>query len=374
MSEFKLPPISPLIGSTLKNLNMVLQGQKIPSRFYFKVILTYFVLLIASLFHWIDKIYFKTKVAKFEFQKPPLFIIGHWRTGTTLVHNLLTLDPDASFVSTYHSVFPNNLKSKWLFKTFMRVFMPKKRPGDDIMLKVNYPQEDEYALSNLTHNSYYHFFYFPSNYKHYYKESVRFESFTEKDMERWKQLYRTMVVKALINKKGQRAILKNPVNTGRIRRLIEIFPDSPFIFMMRNPVIVYLSSKKFFLDLLPKVCLGEFDSDNIGEMILDTYATILRDYIAERKLIPSDKLAEVFFEEFAEDPQTHLKMIYEKFNVGNFDSVKIKISNYIEANKDYTISTYQIDKDELDLVMEKLGFAMKLWKYGMPENVEVVGR
>jgi len=309
MTEFKLPPISPLLGTTLKNLNKVLQGQKIPSRYYLKVVLTYFVLLVASLFHWIDKLYFKGKVARFKFQKAPLFIIGHWRTGTTLVHNLLARAPDAGFVSTYHAVFPNNLRSKWLFKTFMRIFMPKKRPGDNVKLATDYPQEDEYALSNITHASYYHFFYFPSQFHYYYKEYIRFSSFTHEELEQWKKQYKNLVIKAQIESKGKRVILKNPVNTGRTGKLVEIFPDSPFLFIMRNPVIIYLSSKKFFTELLPTVCLEKFNPEMVKEMVLNTCVRLLKDYISDRSQIASDNLVEVIYEEFIKDPLGQLQKI-----------------------------------------------------------------
>ncbi len=313
MPKFTLPPISPLIGTTIPNFFRVLKGRKIPPQQYVKVAFTFLILLVASIFHWVDQLYFKKKAGKFKFKEPPVFIIGHWRSGTTLLHNLLTRDPVAGYVTTYHAVFPNSLKSKWLFETFMKIFMPDRRPGDQVKLSVNFPQEDEYALSNLTHMAFYHFFYFPASYKEYYNYFVRFESLSFKDIEQWKLTYKKMVVKAAINTKGNRMILKNPVNTGRINRLIQIFPEARFIFMIRNPITVYLSSVKFFTQLFPTLNLEVYTRKDISEMVLDIYSKLLHDYLDLKEIIHPERLIEIRYEEFKSKPLTVLSDLYKNY-------------------------------------------------------------
>lgn len=150
MKSFKLPPPSPLSGSTLRLFFRLLGTCRVDRQHYPKVVFTFLLLLVASPFQWIDRLFFARRIDQYRFEESPLFILGHWRSGTTLLHNLLTLDPAAGYVTTYHAVFPNNLKSAWLFGTFMRIFMPRHRPGDQLELAVHLPQEDEYALSNLT--------------------------------------------------------------------------------------------------------------------------------------------------------------------------------------------------------------------------------
>ena len=41
------------------------------------------------------------QLRKMEIVHAPLFIIGHWRTGTTLLHELLTLDQHHTYPTTY---------------------------------------------------------------------------------------------------------------------------------------------------------------------------------------------------------------------------------------------------------------------------------
>jgi hypothetical protein len=372
MSEFKLPPISPLLGSNWSTFFGVLKGNRVHPKRYIKVAITFLLLIVSSAFQWIDRLYFRRKVKKFVFKESPLFIIGHWRSGTTFLHNMLTKDSAAGYTRTYQSVFPNNLKSKWLFKTFMRIFMPDERPGDGMKISADLPQEDEYAMSNITHRSFYHYFYFPSSYRSLYKKYIRFESLSEKEIEDWKRNYKQMVIKALINTNGSRAVLKNPVNTGRMLTLSDIFPESSFIFIVRNPVIVYLSTKKFYGQLFPTLNLEVFTLEDITSLILETYEKLLKDYLSDKKQMNSDRLIEMRYDTLVENPIKEIERVYSKFSLGNFKEVKQAFQEYLTTLSDHREDSYSIDQQELDRVLEHVGFAMKHWNYDMPENLTII--
>jgi hypothetical protein len=286
----------------------------------------------------------------------------------------MTQDPRAAFTTTYQCVFPDNLKSKWLFKTFMRVFMPRERPGDNLEISASWPQEDEYAMSNLTPHSFYHFFYFPSTYRTLYRNYIRFESFTDKELKKWENLYRRLVTKALLNTGGSRAILKNPVNTARMLRLKEIFPKARFIHIIRNPVIVYLSTKKFFTQLFPTLQLEPFSEEDISRMILDIYRNLMQDYLEDKEQLDPGLLIEIKFDELVEKPLEKLEIIYATFNYSHFQELKPVFEDYLASIQGHEIDDYTIEKAELDRVMEHVGFAMEHWNYSLPDNLEIMDR
>ena len=374
MSKFRLPLISPLAGSTWSTLRNVLKGNRIAPKHYVKVALTYIFVIISSSFQWLDNLTLKNKAKRFTFKESPLFIIGHWRSGTTYLHNILTQDPVTGFVTTYQAVFPNNLRSSWIFKTFMSALMPSRRPADNMKISVDLPQEDEYALSNCSRKSYYHFFYFPSRYRSYYRKYVRFESITEDDKERWSLKYRQLIINALLNTHGQRAVLKNPVNTGRMLKLLEIFPDANFVFLMRNPIIVYLSTKNFFFQLFPTLNLEDFAKERIASMILDTYANLLSDYLNDKQQVNQGKIIEIRYEMLVQRPINEIERIYSNFKLKNFHELKSTFQQYLQPKQKHTSKLYSIEKQELDLVLEKLDFAMKHWNYGIPAELEILNR
>ena len=370
-SEFKLPWISPLAGATWSIVRRVLKGKAIAPQDRLKIRITYLFLTINSLFQWFDHFWLRRKIKRYTFNEAPLFIIGHWRSGTTYLHNLMTRDPAAAYTTTYQCVFPQNLKSKWVFKTFMRVFMPRVRPGDNVEISASWPQEDEYAMSNLTHRSFYHFFYFPSTYKTLYRKYIRFETLSLKETEEWKRLYRRMVTKALINIGGDRIILKSPVNTARMLKLLELFPDAHFIHIIRNPVIVYLSTKKFFTQLFPTLQLEPFSEQEIAELILEVYPMIMRDYLEERKKLDPGRLIEIKYEDLIKEPMKHLAHIYHSFNFPGFRELEPVFQEYLSSIDGYRADSYTIDEHELKKVMERVDFAMKEWHYGLPDNLKI---
>ena len=371
MAKFKLPPISPLIGSHPISFVRTLWGRKIEVKYFLKTFLTSIVVLISSLFQWYEKIYFNIKCKRYNLKSDPIFIIGHWRTGTTFLHNLLSQDPQMGYVTTYQTVFPNNLKSKFLFKTIMRSLIPEKRPGDNVRLNVAFPQEEEFALTNINPLNYYQFMYFPADYAEYYDKYIRMNGMSDRVYSGWKKDFERMVKKAMINTGGNVPLLKNPCNTGRVKVMLDMYPKAKFIFILRNPIIVFLSSKKFFTELLPTLWFHTASEADLEEMIFSIYNQMINDYLETKSLIPAGNLIEIKFEEYEKEPLIFLKDLYDQFKIADFERARPVLMEYIESMAGYRKNTYVISRTLLDKIIDRWGFSMDLWDYKVPENIEV---
>lgn len=367
MSDFKIPPISMLLGSTIGNFLRTINSGKIDPVYYHKVFLTSLICLIASPFHLWEK--FKDGKLNSRVESP-LFIIGHWRSGTTFLHNLLCQDPNTGFVTTYQSVFPNNMYSKLLFRPFMKWKMPDKRPSDNIKLHVDYPQEDDFALASML-PSFYRLFYFPDTYKTLFDETVLFKNSHEKEIQIWKDTYNTLIIKARTNTGGKNIILKNPVNTARINKLLEMFPKARFIHIYRNPVMVYLSTKKFFLELFPTLQLQKTTPEQITNMIFDLYAKVMRVYFDQKALIPPDQLIEIRFESFEENPFKFLESIYQQLKIDGWAQAVPHFEQYLKDIGGYNKNTYRISRQELERLKHEWSFAFDELGYNVPDNLEI---
>ncbi|MCB1496736.1 MAG: sulfotransferase, partial [Bauldia sp.] len=81
--------------------------------------------------------------------QPPVFIIGHWRTGTTLLHELLDCDPRFAAPTTFQCMFPESfLMTQRLVRPWIKRLLPATRPFDNMSFGPDRPQEDEFALLN----------------------------------------------------------------------------------------------------------------------------------------------------------------------------------------------------------------------------------
>ena len=82
--------------------------------------------------------------------EPPIFVIGHWRTGTTLLHDLFSVDPNLAYPTTFECFFPHHfLLTEEVLSKVMRGLLPKKRPQDDVPVGFDRPQEEEFAMMIL---------------------------------------------------------------------------------------------------------------------------------------------------------------------------------------------------------------------------------
>jgi len=371
MNEFKIPPISTLAGSTIGNYFKILRLGHIAPKYYFKIFLTTIIVLIATPFHLWESIVFRSKIKKFKFQKPPLFILGHWRSGTTLLHNMLTKDPSAAYITTYQSLFPSNLASKWLFRTFMKMNMPDKRPSDGVELNIDFPQEDEFAFCNLQPNAYYNFFYFPKEYKMFYEKAVYHQGLSKQEIDNWYSSYDQLLKKALIDGKGERIIVKNPVNTARIKQLLKLYPDAKFLYIYRNPITVFHSTRRFFQQLYPTLWLHKVDNPFIDEMIFDVYNRLMNDYLEQKSLIPAENLMELRFEEFEQNPVKEMEKIYNELLKEDFSAVQSYFAKYFKTQKGHQKNNYLVDAEEIDAIRKHWGKYLEMYGYDLPEDVQV---
>jgi omega-hydroxy-beta-dihydromenaquinone-9 sulfotransferase len=371
MNEFKIPPISTLAGATLLNFFKILRKGHIQPKFYFKIFLTGLIILIATPFHWWERIAFRRKLKAFKFEKPPLFILGHWRSGTTLLHNMLSKDPLAGYITTYQSLFPNNMASKWLFMTFMKKNMPHKRPSDGVELNIDFPQEDEFAFSNCQENAYYNFFFFPTQYKEFYSKSVKHEGLSEKEIKHWFTSYDRLLKKAAIDTKGKRLIVKNPVNTARIDKILKLYPDAKFLYIYRNPITVFHSTQRFFQQLYPTLWFHKVDNSFIDNMILDVYTRLMDDYLELKSLIPPENLMELKFEEFEENPVQALEKIYLLLLKEDFTKVQQYFADYFKTQKGHKKNRYLVDASEIEAIQNHWGKHLELYQYELPTEMTI---
>ena len=80
-----------------------------------------------------ERLLYSHRVRQTELREPPLFVLGHWRSGTTLLHELLMLDPRHTCPNTYQCFAPHHfLWTEWFVPPLIRWTLPAKRPMDDV--------------------------------------------------------------------------------------------------------------------------------------------------------------------------------------------------------------------------------------------------
>src|SRR5687768_2134430 len=82
--------------------------------------------------------------------RAPVFILGHWRSGTTLLHELLVRDPRHGYPNTCQCFNPCHfLLTEQLVRRYFQWVLPSRRIMDNMAVGWGRPQEDEFALALL---------------------------------------------------------------------------------------------------------------------------------------------------------------------------------------------------------------------------------
>ena len=184
---------------------------------------------------------FGRKIDRTEIEDDPIFVIGHWRSGTTLLHELLVLDPRHTFPDTYACFAPNHfLVSGWLMKPCLQMLLPSRRPMDNMAAGWDHPQEDEFALCNMGVRSPYLTIAFP-NHPPQDQEYLDLRGVPAAAVDRWKRAL-LWFLKCLTLRNPKRIVLKSPPHTCRIRTLLEMFPKAKFVHIVRDPYVIFPST------------------------------------------------------------------------------------------------------------------------------------
>ncbi|TYA53811.1 sulfotransferase family protein [Formosa maritima] len=369
---FLLPPA---VGYSFHIVLGLVWKNKISLRYYFRLLITIFINIINFPFRTFERLFINPKYKKQDIKNPPIFIVGHWRSGTTHLHNLLCQDQKMGYTTTFQSVFPDTIFNNignFIFEGFAKLLIPGRRAGDNVVLDTKLPQEEEFALGDKTPISFYYFWMFPQKIKEYYKHFIQFKDLDSNQLESWKSDYKLLIKKSLKNTNKNMYLSKNPPNTGRVEMLLEMFPNAKFIHIHRNPVEVFLSTHNFFSKMMPHLQLQTIPRESLDVMVFELYENLMSDYLKQRELIPKGNLVEVSFDCLQESPMDVLNNIYKKLNLSGFERAEINFKTYIESKKSYKKNTHKISKNHLETLKTTCKFVFEEYNYNIPENIEII--
>ncbi|HEX3601576.1 MAG TPA: sulfotransferase [Lacipirellulaceae bacterium] len=304
--------------------------------------------LFSGVFEWF---LFSDRVRQVKLKEPPLFVLGHWRSGTTLLHELLMLDGRHTCPTTYQCLAPHHfLWTSWFIPALTSWFLPKQRPMDDMAAGWNRPQEDEFALVNLGVPSPYLVWAFP-NHGPVYDEYLDLRTLNSSERETWKQKWRGFVQRvALAN--NRRIVLKSPTHTARVRTILEVFPDAKFIHIVRNPLVLYPSTVRLWKSLseVQGFQIPHDDHGWIENSVLDNFVRMYECFEQDRDLIPPGRLVDIRYEELTVDPVGQMRQVYQQLNLGSFSQVEPELMRYAMKSRGYKPNKYQLPADVAERV------------------------
>ncbi len=299
---------------------------------------------------------------------PPVFIVGHWRSGTTHLFNILA-QHDFAYVSPLAAGMPwDSMGLVAALRPLLERMVPRDRMIDDIPVTPRSPQEDEIPLANMSPVSFYHAIYFPKRFAANFERGVFFESCTRAEIRGWAEIFAYFSRKTWLAGGGRPLLVKNPVHTARIPAIREIWPDAKFIHCVRNPYEVFASMRNYYDKLLPALALQPHDALPVDRVVLDGYCRLMDRFIADRPSIPDGNFHEIRYERLSARPMEEVAALYDTLGLDGFAEAEPAFRRYLDGVRDYRRNRYDDPAEDRARVEEAWRRFIEHWGYAPPAS------
>lgn len=294
--------------------------------------------------------------------EPPLFVIGHWRTGTTLLHELLIRDERFGFPDMQDCFNPHHaLLTNHFFKRYCRWMLPDKRPMDNMHFGWERPQEDEFALALLGLPSTYTDFAFPGR-APMSPGALDLSGLSPQELAHWKRVF-LHFLKEVTVRTGKQLVLKSPPHTARVRVLLDVFPKAKFVHIVRDPRVVFPSTMNLWKTLARKHCLHRAEWPNLEEKVLREFRIIYGRLEEARPLVPRGQFHELRYEDLVKNPVGELRKVYDSLQLDGFDAARPRVEEYLRQNAGYETNKYELTAAQRATVESHWGDVIRRYGY-----------
>jgi hypothetical protein len=306
-----------------------------------------------SLMSLVESAIYGRRIAATEITRPPLFVIGHWRSGTTLLHNLLGQDPQFNCPNLYQCVFPNHfLLTEKLITAVTGWLLPESRPMDNVPAGWDVPQEEDIALAILTCLSPYMLCAQPDR-----NDLVRplwdLALLSDEELAAWKSAFLHFLKKVTLKDQRQ-LVLKSPANTLRIPLLKELFPQAKFVYIHRNPFDVFNSTIHMRKAMFRENSLGLPHLTDIDEAAYWVQEFTHKTYERDKRMLGPHELHEVEFERLEQDPLGEMQRVYEGLNLDGWETLQGILEPQVPALRRYKKNEFRYTRAQAEECYQRL--------------------
>ncbi|HEU0273654.1 MAG TPA: sulfotransferase [Candidatus Udaeobacter sp.] len=256
--------------------------------------------------------------------REPLFIIGLPRSGTTLLHTLLAMDPDHRVPLTWEVMTPSppthdNERRRiqraisscncfnWMAPTFRHVHpVGAELPQECVSLMAPTFMSDQFDAM-------------------YYVPSYR-EWFLRQDLQPAYEYHRHFLQHLQVRQKARRWVLKAPTHMFALPTLLAAYPDAIFVQTHRAPLDA-MASVSSLITILRRVFSEAVDPLTVCGDAIDYWGATLDRFLQERDHLAERRICDIYYAEIRRDPLSAVRRIYEHFGWPLYQKVEERMQH-----------------------------------------------
>lgn len=267
----------------------------------------------------------------------PVFVLGHGRSGTTLLHRLLSLDDRFVAPMAHEVLFPHTMLTfGGVARVGLGVVLPRTRPMDGMTYGATSVEEEEIGVGVLAG-------WGPLAGRTFGRfgdwEMVDLDRTSEAVIEAWSDAMGLFLRKLSIRRGGGVPLLKAPLHLARVSLLRRLFPGARFVHIHREPSDL-MRSRLHLFDRLSFLRLRERDMV-LEEFLVEQFGLVSRAFLAAREGLGEGELVEISYEDLVGDPVGVLRGVYGGLSLGGFEGVEGRLKDEARRMASYRRNVHE---------------------------------
>jgi len=304
--------------------------------------------------------------------REPLFIVGLPRSGTTLLHTLLAVDPEHRVPLTWEVMTPSppthdNERRRiqratqrcnclnWLAPTFRHVHaVGAELPQECVGLMAPSFMSDQFDTM-------------------YYVPSYR-AWFFRQDLLPAYEYHRRFLQHLQFHRGARRWILKAPTHMSALPTLLSVYPDALFVQTHRAPLEA-MASVSSLITILRRVFSDAVDPFVVCRDAILYWSQTLDAFLQERDRLPRKRICDLDFLEIRRDPIAAIRHIYQHFGwlLSPKTEQRMRVVLARQPREQYGNHRYDLSQFGFDPAEGARAFAAYCEQFGV-SSTHVVGK
>jgi hypothetical protein len=296
--------------------------------------------------------------------REPVFILGLPRSGTTLLHTLLAVDPEHRVPFTWEVMAPSPPSRdserrriqravescnyfNWLAPTFRYVHpVGAKLPQECVSLMAPTFMSDQFDAM----------YYVPS-YQRW---------FLGHDLRPAYEFHRRFLQHLQVRQSARRWVLKAPTHVFALPALVSVYPDALFIQTHRAPLDA-MASMSSLITILRRVFSDSVDPVTVCREAIDYWSKTLETFLRERDRLAEHRFCDVNYVEMRGDPVAAVRRIYAHFGWSLSEKIEQRMRRVLASQplEEYKLHRYNLSQFGVHEAESAARFAAYCDRFGL---------
>lgn len=255
-----------------------------------------------------------------------LFVMGFWRSGTTLIHELLAAGPHMAAPQTWQCMNPSAFR---LTKPPRHDGSGVQRPMDSMIISLSSPQEDEFALLARGAPSIYRAWIDPRRWEEALP-ALSQDTWLNLPEDRWLTDWKHFLGWCM-QADTRTLVVKSPNHVFRLKAIHRAWSKARFIWILRDPADVWHSNRKMWQAMAGMYSLWKWHPEDFDRVIYEAFKEYGKALRWAMDTFSPEQMIVVGYGQLTERTSETLQNMVRTMGLGNWNDWQLLVQPQLDS-------------------------------------------